>query len=218
MTALHPFPISGLNGAVQVTTPSLDEIHELYDKRLVLTSDTEWDPKDLRPPKRKASEMKIISSTNLTKIASMRRDVDTMSLRVCSHMERDAGYIQDGSDNRYLSGISTALTDETLLPRMISNVNIAKIASKTRHSDISPKSLSRKWRIGLETSRATFAQTTQQGIRTATRPISRRYRTDLQSKKINRIRASVFTDTCFVNVKLMRQNTCYQGYSCDNLI
>ena len=213
-----PFQLVGSTVQFASRPPSLDEIHELYDKRLVLTSDAEWNPKDLRPPKRKASEMRIVRSTNLTEIASMRRDVDNMSLRVCSHMERDAGYIQDGNDNRYLSGISTALTDETLLPRMISNVNIAKIASKTRHSDISPESLSRKWRIGLETSRATLAQTTQQGIRTAIRPISRRYRTDLQSKKINRIRASVFTDTCFVNVKSMKQNTCYQGYSCDNLI
>ena len=107
----------------------------IYDSRLVLTSEAEWDPNNLRPPKRKASELRV---NILTEIVPTTRSIDTARrmLRVCSHMERDAGYIQDGGDNQYLSGISTALTDETLLPRMISNVNVAKIASKTRHSDI----------------------------------------------------------------------------------
>ena len=110
-----PFELVG--STVQFTSrpPSLDEIHELYDRRLVLTSEAEWDPNNLRPPKRKASELRV---NILTEIVPTTRSIDTARwmLRVCSHMERDAGYIQDGGDNRYLSGISTALTDETLLP------------------------------------------------------------------------------------------------------
>ena len=93
-------------------------------------------------------------------------------------MERDAGYIEDGGDQRLLAGISTALTDETLLPRIVDCIHIANTTSRNRHCDISPESLSEKLRIGLNTARDTLKVTTQQGIRQAVHPITRRSCTD----------------------------------------
>ena len=89
--------------------------------------------------------------------------------------------------------------------RMISNMHVAQTVLKTRHSNISPGSLSKTWCVGLETARLTQLQTTQQRIQTATRPLSRRYQTDLMSTRIKCILASVSTDNiCFVNVKSTR--------------
>ena len=88
-------------------------------------------------------------------------------------MERDAGYIQDGGDHQLLSGISTALTDETLLPRIVDCVHIANTMSRNRHCDISPESLSQKLQIGLNTAHDTLKVTTQQVIPPAVHPITR---------------------------------------------
>ena len=102
----------------------------------------------------------------------MKNNIDSNALRVCETLKRDAGYIQDSGDLQLLSGISTALTDKTLLPRLVSNVHVAKTVSANRHSDISPETLSKKWRIGLSTAQDTLQITTQQGIRQAIRPIT----------------------------------------------
>ena len=60
--------------------------------------------------------------------------------------------------------------------------------------------------------------TTQQGIRQAVHPITRRYQTDTMSLKICHLRATVYTDTGFINTRSLAQNTCYQGYSAENFI
>ena len=74
----------------------------------------------------------------------MGNGVDREALCVCSVMERDAPLIQDGGDQRLMDGISTVITDKTLLPRIIYNVYVASTVSKERHSDISPETLLKK--------------------------------------------------------------------------
>ena len=97
-------------------------------------------------------------------------------------------------------------------------VHIANITSRNRHCNISTESLSQKLRIGLNTARDTLKVTTQQGIRQAVHPITRRYRTDTMSLKICCLRATVYTDTGFINTRSLAQNTCYLGYSAKNFI
>ena len=60
--------------------------------------------------------------------------------------------------------------------------------------------------------------TTQQEIQQAVNPITRRYRTDTMSLKILHLQTRVYTDTVFINVKSLAQNTCYQGYSVENVV
>ena len=95
----------------------------------------------------------------------LKQKVPVDSLHVCATMERDAGYIEDGGDQRLLSGISTVLTDETLLLRIVDYIHIANTTSRNRHCDISPESLSEKLWIGLNTACDTLKATTQQGNR-----------------------------------------------------
>ena len=56
------------------------------------------------------------------------------------------------------------------------------------------------------------------GIPYAVNPITRRYRTYTISLKISPLQTSVYTDTGFINVKSLAQNTCYQGYSAENFV
>ena len=100
-------------------------------------------------------------------------------------MERDAGYIEDGGDQRLLAGISTALTDETLLPCIINSVHIANTTSRNRHCDISPESLSGKLLVGLNTARDTLKVTTQQEIQQAVYLITRRYCNNTMSLEVH---------------------------------
>ena len=60
--------------------------------------------------------------------------------------------------------------------------------------------------------------TTQQGIRQAVHPITRRYRTDTMSLKVCCLKATVFTDTGYINRTSLAQNTYYQGYSAEHFI
>ena len=207
-----PFQLQGSTALFTTRTPTEDEIRSLYDDRIELTDDATWDPGGI------PGIVTVNVNSNTSAILRMKDDVSSEGLRVCATMERDAGYIEDAGDYCLLAGISTALTDETLLPRIIDNVHIANTKSKNRHCDISPESLSQKLRIGLNTARDTLKVTTQQGIRQAVNPITRRYRTDLMSLKIRRLRAICYTDTGFINVKSLAQNTCYQGYSAENFI
>ena len=71
--------------------------------------------------------------------------------------------------------ISTALTDETLHPRIINGLNITNTTSRNRHCDISPESLAEKLWIGLNTARDTLEVTIQQGMQQAVHPITRKY-------------------------------------------
>ena len=91
------------------------------------------------------------------------------ALHVCETEDLDAGLVDLVGDARLVAGISTALTDETLLPRVVSNVNVAHegiesrkinisdtVLENHRHSDISPETLSRHCAIGVETARKTI--------------------------------------------------------------
>ena len=200
-----PFKINGSFAEFTTWTPTEDEIRDLFDDCIELTDHNTWDPVNLYVPRKVSATI----SSNVSAIQRLKENVSTEGLRVCATMEHDAGYIQDGGDQRLLSGVSTALTDETLLPRIINSVHIANTTSRNRHCDISPKSLSQKLRIGLNTAHDTLKVTTQQGIRQAVHPITRRYRTDTMSLKIRRLRATVYTDTGFINTESLAQNTCY---------
>ena len=142
-------------------TPTKDEIRDLYDNRIILTDSDTWNPEGLSSPCEIAT---VNIASNASALHCMKENVPLEGLWVCPTMERDAGYIAVGGNYILLSGVSTALTDETLLPCIIDSVNISNTTSKNQHCNISPKSLSEKLRIGLNTAQDTLKITTQQGI------------------------------------------------------
>jgi hypothetical protein len=72
---------------------------------------------------------------------------------------------------------------------------ISAVASKTRHVELSPAQLAKMWHVGVDVAASTLKSTTQDGIRTAVRPISRRYRTEQQQFKYNRLNSQFYSDT-----------------------
>ena len=69
------------------------------------------------------------------------------------------------------------------------------------------------WGIGLSKAKATLEATTQENVRSAILPLTRRYRTDLMSQKLKRLRAKFYTDTLFMDETSTKGNTCAQLYA-----
>ena len=135
-----PFKMNGSFAEFETRTPTDDEIRDLFDDRIELTDSNTWDPVNLATPRK----VSATATSNILAIQRLKKDISSEGLRVCATMEREVGYIQDGGDQRLLSGISTALIDETLLPRIVDCVHITNTTSRNRHCDISPESLPQK--------------------------------------------------------------------------
>ena len=80
--------------------------------------------------------------------------------------------------------------------------------SNDRHSKVNAEELSRKWRIGLQTAKDTLQVTTQNGIRTAVHPMTRRLRVDHLDLHRPRLRGTWFCDTVAAKVKSKLGNAC----------
>ena len=85
-----------------------------------------------------------------------------------------------------------------------------------RHHSVTVENISRKWHIGLKRAKATLKCTTQEGIRSALHPLTRRYRTDLMQSKYHRLNTEFYTDTVFTKIKSLNQCTCFQLWTDGN--
>ena len=112
----------GLTALFITRTPTKDEIRDLFDDCIILTDSNTWDPVGLATPRT------INATSNTSAVHKMKEKVPVEGLRVCATMKRDASYIEDGGDQRLLSGISTVLTDETLLPRIVDCIHIVLVS------------------------------------------------------------------------------------------
>jgi len=94
---------------------------------------------------------------------------------------------------------------------------MAQIRTSKRHHGVDAELLSLKWGIGLEKARNTQKHTTQTNIRSALLPLTRRYRTDLLSQRLERLNTRFYTDTMFSKVGTsLRGNTCAQIFTGGN--
>ena len=94
---------------------------------------------------------------------------------------------------------------------------ISSVNTQTRHSEITPKELARKWRIGLQAAKDTLKVTTQHGIRHAIHPLKRRYRTDHMSLSYRRLNTRMYSDTLFAKVTSLKGNTCAQVFTTSDI-
>ena len=153
---------------------------------ILITADS-WDPTtvDMSAGKRSREDAEMRTIRSLT---------SSMSKRAISAMLSDQSnsrQVRFGQVEQELTKIATVFDERTFCRRLIGAVNIAttfrddidgwaeerrvqRIITNDRHSKIEPEELSRKCNIGLQTAKDTLAATTQHGVRTAVRPISRR--------------------------------------------
>ena len=112
-------------------------------------------------------------------------------------------------------GLVSSLLAPSGIVRKLTAVPVPRVrqVATDRHSEVTPELLSRKWKIGLDTARATLRVTTQRGIRTAVAPITRRYRVDNLALHRNRLQGRFFTDTLFSKTLSLSGNKCAQVFT-----
>ena len=173
--------------------PTPDELANCL--HITLTSDLPWDP------------------SSLESFLSSSEEEERKVFRVTTSQIYESDFI--------LSQISPALSAPTLLPRLVSSIQVkhhlAAVDTKARHSAVTPEELASKWRIGLQAARDTLKVTTQHGVRHALHPLKRRYRTDNMSLAYKRLNSRFYSDTLFAKVKSTKVNTCAQVFASDNI-
>jgi hypothetical protein len=193
--------------------------------RIVMTNDELWDPASLRLSPNSSEEEeynRMVSSVHINH--------ETVH---CNPNEPQMNFDAHESDI-VLASVSSTLTMETMLPRILSSIRVATylpqnpqedddrkisaVGSKTRHSDVTPEELSRKWRVGIDTARQTLKVTTQLGVRTAVHPLTRRYRTDHFTLRYKRLNETFYSDTMFATTKSLKGNRCAQIFSTKDFI
>ena len=121
--------------------------------------------------------------------------------------------------DRALTDISLGLSQDLIAERIISNVKTRQqrfgfaTITNERHHGVDPELLAQKWGIGLEKAKATLRNTTQNSIRSAVGPLTRRYRTDFMSQRLRRLSTTWYTDTLFAKNKSLVGNTCAQMFT-----
>jgi hypothetical protein len=153
---------------------------------LVLMDDIEWDPStvDLTDPRPK----KICPTQVTNKTSHQDWAISTATTRMAS----------------------TIISNMRILTISEMTVTTNEVASKTRHTVITPEHLARTWNIGLDKANETLRVTTQKGIRFAIHPIHRRYREDHLAHlglNVRWLLTQVYLDHLQSKVKSLTQNT-----------
>ena len=84
--------------------------------------------------------------------------------------------------------------------------------TENRHHGVSPELLAQKWGVDVDKISNTLKRTTQNSIRSAILPLTRRYRTDFISQLLRRLNTTWYTDTLFSKQKSIIGNTCAQMF------
>ena len=161
-------------------TPSENELTSC--PHVQLTSPKPWDPHTVRFPKPNLSLEDVI--VNNRQVSELHSSVNSTLPQDDSSNDTDGHSIFDlHTIQRRISSMSTVFEkiltrDDKVIPGQTDAPLPPTFQSSERHSDVSPKSLSEKWCISLETARKTLCKTTQSFQRSAVLPLGRRYRAD----------------------------------------
>jgi hypothetical protein len=183
-----PLQLDGIISYLPTRIPSADELETCI--HIPLTSLVEWDP--------------YSDDFNRQEEVALRQQHSNISVS-------ESQPINDYSESdTVLSSVSQALSQDAFFPLIPSAISSVK--SKVRRTAQSAESLAHKWGIGLETAERTLLVTTQQFIRTAQPPIHRRYRTQQQQFRYNRLNTKFYSDTMFVSTNSIRGFSCSQVF------
>jgi hypothetical protein len=193
-------------------------------RRVILTSRDSWDPSKLglaQASKEEEAYARLVSCMRIDPDIQVADDGVTMQMDDCNA-------------DRLLVSCSDAFSDKAMAHRLISSIKIASeyedeedpivheskvplqvsrpdfyvksMASKTRHSKVTPSELSIRLGCGLETAAKTLQATTQFGVRSATGPLMRRYKTNILQMRCRRLKTTFYNDTMFAKKLSLRGN------------
>ena len=159
---IFPFASEGTTIFLSTRTPTAKELHEC--PHIVVTSRSPWDPHAVRfpEPTRRVEEGKLAHRVS----AIQRGDIKP---RCCKDQWSDTQCLCTRS-------ITERLIAEVRVPEVLTDVPGRRtFISQEIHSSVSPEELSERWCIGLTQARNTVQVTTQNIVRSAILPLSRRY-------------------------------------------
>ena len=198
-----PFEMQGTTIYFDSRTPTDNEIETL--PHLVLTRDEPWNPSEveLRPV--------IIAVAGAGTYQPQRYETDIVLSGVhttCHEHTIDKRIIASARlTQRYRNEVDNEL-DKVDDKSLHGQVTINATTSKERHTKFTPETLSKTWKIGLDTATKTLQVTTQRGVRTAMHPIQRRYRVDHLDLHRTRLNTMFHVDMLFAKTKSLRGNLC----------
>lgn len=166
-------------------TPTDQEL--AHCPHIELSSNAPWNPRDVRfpPAKHHVEEGHPIHGVHQLQRFDLSEARET-------HLTRDMA-------TRLISEIRVAGPADVPIPQTF--------ASDQRHTGVSAKDLSERWFIGLAQATETIKATTQNCVRSAILPLSRRYRADRVFEK-PLLRGDFYTDTMDGRCKSLNGN-CY---------
>jgi hypothetical protein len=106
--------------------------------------------------------------------------------------------------------------DEVINPPNEDRRRINALTMTEKLSALTPEILSRRWKIGLDTTKKTLQATTQAGVRNVLAPGERKVRQRLDHLKFQNLRGQLYTDTIFSKVKSTRGHKTAQVFTNDH--
>ena len=121
--------------------------------------------------------------------------------------------------DRAMKNVSIGLDRDLMVDILMRKVRVNRTRNgfstytDKRHHGISADILARKLWIGLDKSNLTLKSTTQDHMRSALKPLTRRYRTYFLSQRLRQLNCRFCVDTLFAKGKSIAGNTCAQIFT-----
>ena len=184
-----PFEIFGSSIGLKTRVPTEDEYRTCT--HYVLSSEARWDPgKALAGTQGDPERQRLIEGVRINE--------ETIN----ANPREPQVLVSDSEIDIVMTSVSSAYSDGALLNRLVSAVKVVSYFeegengkpysiqaanTKSRHFKVTPDILAQRFGCGIETARKTLQATSQYGVRQATHPLTRRYRTDLLQLKYQRL-------------------------------
>ncbi|KAI2495086.1 Reverse transcriptase (RNA-dependent DNA polymerase) [Fragilaria crotonensis] len=183
----HPMQADGTTIYFDSRTPTNHELDNC--PHIVLSSSSEWNPHDVQFPTPTTHHAEEGNISEMQTTRSTSSIVETVHFDMSTH-NFDARPISCVISDRLIAEVRTQHNIDT-----VPDVPIPKtFATSKRHTGITAQELSERWLVGLAQAHETIKATTQNCIRSAVLPLSRRYRADRIFEK-PLLRGGFYTDT-----------------------
>lgn len=200
--SIIPLVADGTTIHFPTRTPTDKELQTC--RHITLTSQSEWNPRDVTfPDPSHRVEERLVSQVR--------------SLREFGPSEDDQLVVSLNPQQIVVQTISKVMISDVRTNEVLSDVPLRRtFVSNERHTSVTAAELSERWCIGLAQATNTIQITTQQGIRSATLPLSRRYKADRVFER-PLLRGQFSTDTVDGRCKSMDGNRYAQVFATKDL-
>lgn len=188
--------------------PSDDELQDPALMRIELTSKKKWEPREMQ-----ISQVLQHANCPIPRTRVVISEATSIPQPLQQHIDpRSDDYDLASVDPLLATGPYTRNNEVHYVQQADADVPVRRTFVLTeRHSSATAEALSERFGIGIHRARRTLDATLQNGVRSATLPMERRYRADRRfDKRILKCRMS--TDTAYFPVKSLHGKTCSQVY------